>query len=46
VNQHLANLFDTFGIGADEADRRARLANDAISSGAVTIADLRGHPPT
>jgi DNA-binding SARP family transcriptional activator len=46
VNQHLANLFDTFGIGADEANRRARLANDAISRGAVTIADLRGRPPT
>ena len=44
VNQHLANLFDKFGIGADEANRRARLANDAISSGAVTIADLRGRP--
>jgi pSer/pThr/pTyr-binding forkhead associated (FHA) protein len=46
VNSHLANLFDKFGIGADEANRRARLANDAISSGAVTIADLRGRPPT
>ncbi len=46
VNSHLGNLFDKFGIGADEDNRRARLANDAISSGAVTIADLRGHPPS
>jgi SARP family transcriptional regulator, regulator of embCAB operon len=46
VDQRLANLFDKFGIGADEANRPARLANDAISGGAVTIADLRGRPPT
>jgi DNA-binding CsgD family transcriptional regulator len=46
VDSHLANLFDKFAIGADEANRRARLASDAISSGAVTIADLRGRPPT
>src|SRR6266542_169000 len=42
VKQHLANLFDKFGIGADDANRRLHLANSAIRSGAVTIADLRG----
>jgi pSer/pThr/pTyr-binding forkhead associated (FHA) protein len=46
VKQHLANLFDKFGIGADDANRRLHLANSAIRSGAVTIADLRGHAPT
>jgi predicted component of type VI protein secretion system len=46
VKQHLAHLFDKFAIGADDANRRLQLANSAIRSGAVTIADLRGHAPT
>jgi predicted component of type VI protein secretion system len=46
VKQHLANLFDKFAIGAEDANRRLQLANSAIRSGAVTIADLRGHAPT
>jgi len=46
VKQHLANLFDKFGIGTDDANRRLQLANSAIRSGAVTITDLRGHDPT
>jgi predicted component of type VI protein secretion system len=46
VKQHLANLFDKFAIGTDDANRRLQLANGAIRSGAVTIADLRGHGPT
>ncbi len=45
VKQHLANLFDKFAVGTDDANRRLRLANDAIRRGAVTIADLRGHIP-
>jgi DNA-binding NarL/FixJ family response regulator len=45
VKQHLANLFDKFAIGTDDANRRLQLANRAIRSGAVTIADLRGHAP-
>jgi predicted component of type VI protein secretion system len=46
VKQHLTNLFDKFGMGASDANRRLRLANSAIRTGAVTIADLRGDPPT
>jgi pSer/pThr/pTyr-binding forkhead associated (FHA) protein len=42
VKQHLANLFDKFGITATNANRRLQLANCAIRSGAVTIADLHG----
>jgi predicted component of type VI protein secretion system len=45
VKQHLANLFDKFAIGADDTNRRLQLANRAIRSGAVTIADLRDHGP-
>lgn len=41
VKQHLANLFDKFGVGTGDANRRLRLANEAIRRGAVTIADLR-----
>ena len=41
VKQHLAHLYDKFGIPADEPRRRIRLANEAIGRGAVTIADLR-----
>jgi DNA-binding NarL/FixJ family response regulator len=46
VKQHLANLFDKFGIGTADPNRRLQLANSAIRRGAVTIADLRGHAPT
>jgi len=46
VKQHLANLFDKFGIGTHDANRRLQLANSAIRSGAVTVTDLRGHEPT
>ena len=46
VKQHLANLFDKFGIGTTDANRRLQLANSAIRSGAVTVTDLRGHEPT
>ena len=39
VKQHLAKLYDKFGV--DAADhRRARLANEALRRGAVTLADL------
>jgi hypothetical protein len=41
VKQHLTNLYDKFGVAADESTRRVRLANDALRRGAVTIADLR-----
>jgi pSer/pThr/pTyr-binding forkhead associated (FHA) protein len=46
VKQHLANLFDKFGVGTTDANRRLQLANSAIRSGAVTVTDLRGHEPT
>src|SRR3954471_24056748 len=40
VKQHLANLYDKFGIGAGEAHRRARLANEALRRGAVSLTEL------
>ncbi len=41
VKQHLAHLYDKFGVGPGETDRRVSLANDALHRGAVTLADLR-----
>ena len=41
VKQHLANLFDKFGIPAGDSHRRARLANDALRRGAVSLTQLR-----
>jgi DNA-binding CsgD family transcriptional regulator len=40
VKQHLANLFDKFGIVEGDR-RRVRLANAALSSGALTLGDLQ-----
>jgi hypothetical protein len=40
VKQHLTNLFDKFGI-VDGDRRRVRLANAALSSGAVTLGELQ-----
>jgi DNA-binding CsgD family transcriptional regulator len=40
VKQHLANLFDKFGIVEGDR-RRLRLANAALSSGAVRLGDLQ-----
>jgi pSer/pThr/pTyr-binding forkhead associated (FHA) protein len=40
VKQHLAHLFIKFGIDDGER-RRVRLANAALTSGAVTLGDLR-----
>jgi ATP/maltotriose-dependent transcriptional regulator MalT len=40
IKQHLQNLYDKFAIPA-EAERRVRLANEAIRRGAVTLAMLR-----
>ena len=43
VKQHLANLFDKFAVGTDDANRRLRLANDTIRTrGQLTIADPTG----
>ena len=41
VRQHLLHLYDKFGVPDDESRRRMRLANEAITRGAVTVADLR-----
>jgi pSer/pThr/pTyr-binding forkhead associated (FHA) protein len=41
VKQHLANLYDKFGVGGDQSNRRSRLANDALRRGAVSLSELR-----
>jgi DNA-binding CsgD family transcriptional regulator len=41
VKQHLANLYDKFGVPVEDSSRRTRLANDALRRGAVSIVDLR-----
>jgi DNA-binding CsgD family transcriptional regulator len=41
VKQHLAHLYDKFGIEGGGERRRVRLANEALRRGAVTIATLR-----
>ena len=41
VKQHLANLYDKFGIAAGDLHRRARLANEALRRGAVSLTELR-----
>jgi pSer/pThr/pTyr-binding forkhead associated (FHA) protein len=41
VKQHLTNLYDKFAVDAVD-HRRARLANEALRRGSVTLADLRG----
>jgi hypothetical protein len=40
IKQHLANLFVKFDVG-DGEHRRARLANAAMSTGAVSLGDLQ-----
>ena len=42
VKQHLANLYDKFGVAAGDSNRRARLANEALRRGAVSLTELRG----
>ena len=43
VKQHLTRLYDKFDV--DAADhRRARLANEALRRGAVTLSDLHAPP--
>jgi pSer/pThr/pTyr-binding forkhead associated (FHA) protein len=44
VKQHLANLFDKFAIAAGDAHRRARLANEALRRGAVSLTELQPPP--
>jgi pSer/pThr/pTyr-binding forkhead associated (FHA) protein len=41
VKQHLTNLYDKFGVAAGDSNRRARLANEALRRGAVSLTQLR-----
>ncbi len=41
VKQHLARLYDKFGIGDEGERRRLRLANEAIRRGAVSMAEIQ-----
>ena len=41
VKQHLSNLYDKFGVRAADSNRRARLANEALRRGAVSLTQLR-----
>jgi predicted component of type VI protein secretion system len=41
VKQHLANLYDKFGVGGEQSNRRSRLANEALRRGAVSLTELR-----
>jgi hypothetical protein len=41
VKQHLGHLYDKFGIDAPQEQRRTRLANEALTRGVLTLADLR-----
>src|SRR3954447_22194990 len=41
VKQHLVNLYDKFGVPAGDSHRRARLANEALRRGAVSLTQLR-----
>jgi hypothetical protein len=51
VKQHLANLYDKFGVEGAAEQRRTRLANEAMSRGVLSLSDLRAwagrqRPPT
>ena len=41
VKQHLSRLYAKFDVGADDERKRVRLANEAVSTGAVKLSDLR-----
>ncbi len=41
VKQHLAHLYDKFGLYEPDDRRRVRLANEALHRGVVRLADLR-----
>jgi predicted component of type VI protein secretion system len=41
VKQHLANLYDKFGVSPTGSNRRSRLANEALRRGAVSLTQLR-----
>ncbi|MGZ4233739.1 MAG: hypothetical protein ACXVVQ_20245 [Solirubrobacteraceae bacterium] len=41
VKQHLVNLYDKFAVRSGDSNRRARLANEALRCGAVSLTLLR-----
>lgn len=41
VKQHLANLYDKFGIHSGLDRRRTRLANEALRRGAISLSDVQ-----
>jgi predicted component of type VI protein secretion system len=41
VKQHLANLYEKFGVAPVAAHRRAALANEALRRGVISLSDLR-----
>jgi pSer/pThr/pTyr-binding forkhead associated (FHA) protein len=41
VKQHLATLYDKFGVAAQDSNRRSRLANEVLRRGAVSLTELR-----
>lgn len=45
VQQHLGHLYEKFSIPTGEQSRRAALANEAISRGAVTLTDITDLAP-
>ena len=45
VKQHLANLYEKFAIAPADTHRRARLANEALRRGAVSLTELRRSEP-
>jgi pSer/pThr/pTyr-binding forkhead associated (FHA) protein len=45
VKQHLANPYDKFAVAPGDRHRRARLANEALRRGSVSLTELRGPEP-
>jgi DNA-binding NarL/FixJ family response regulator len=45
VKQHLANLYEKFGIAPADERRRAALANEALRRGAVSLTELQASKP-
>ena len=41
IKQHLAHLYDKFGLYEEDQRRRVRLANEALHRGVVRLGDLR-----
>jgi Inner membrane component of T3SS, cytoplasmic domain len=45
VKQHLLHLYDKFGLDDQSANRRVRLANEAVLRGVLTAAEIGGVQP-